>query len=98
MIAVIMVQYLLCILWLYCPPRGTLRSRPNSGWNIFEVCLSEADELLRIVTSIHVQGLQTTVFAADGSSRTLQLYRVVIPDGAIVSNERLDSWNKRGNP
>ena len=49
--------------------------------------MKESDELLRVVTSIHVHGVQTTIFAADRASRTLRLYRVVIPDGAIASNE-----------
>ena len=50
---------------------------------------------MRNITSIHVQGEETAIFAADRTSRHLQLYRVVIPDGAIASDEQLYGRNKR---
>ena len=52
---------------------------------------SEKDyELFRCVTSVHVQGEYAAVFSKDGSGQSLQLYRVVFPDGAIASQEIVD--------
>ena len=61
-------------------------------------CSNETDEFFQSITSTHVQGEETAILAADRSSRTLQLHRVVIPDRAIASDERLYRGNKRGNP
>ena len=57
-----------------------------------------ADELFRGVTSVHVQGEYAAVMVADGAGQTMQLYRVVIPDGTIESQGCFDGTNNGGDP
>jgi hypothetical protein len=66
--------------------------------SVGDVSIKEAGELFLDVTSIHVEGKSTAIFATDRTGRTMLLYRVVIQDGGIVSRECLDSRNKREMP
>jgi len=47
------------------------------------------------VPSVHVEGEQTAILATDRTDQALQLCCVVIPDGAIPSQECLYSSNIR---
>ena len=46
------------------------------------------------VTSVHVQGEETAVFAADSTSMSLQLYTVVVPHYAVAPYEGIYGGNK----
>ena len=61
---------------------------------VCNVSREKSDELFRGITSLHIKGEHTAVLTADCAGRTLQLYRVVIPDSVITSQECVDSGNK----
>jgi hypothetical protein len=59
------------------------------------VCIAptgeESDVFLRGVTPVHVEGEKTAVLAADVTGQALQLSLVIVPSGAIVMEERLNT-------
>lgn len=57
--------------------------------------IKEADQLFRGVTSFNVQFIQATTFTTDRTSWILQLYLIEIAYGAVASDERLYSGDKR---
>jgi len=51
----------------------------------------ERDELLRGVTPDHVEGEKTALLAADFTGQVLQFSFAIVPGGAVVKEERLDT-------
>jgi hypothetical protein len=58
-------------------------------------CADDLDEFFGRIAYICVQRKDTTLFAAERCSRSLYLYRVVNPDGAVAVDELLYGGNKR---
>jgi hypothetical protein len=79
----------------HCPPLlDTAKSSEflleHSGYpRVGRGSIDESDELFRSVTSVHVEGEKTAILAADSIGKTLQLYGVVIQDGAIALKEKI---------